>query len=88
MNNNILNLIAALVIVFAFPAQVLAGLPLLDSNMNSLAVKEAQISKLSMTPPTPVRLNLITYKPLALEERNSLFAGWKNAVFSHKKKYQ
>ena len=88
MNNNILKLIAALVIVFAFPAQVLAGLPLLDSNMNSSAVKEAQISKLSMTPPTPARLNLITYKPLALEERNSLFAGWKNAVFSHKKKYQ
>jgi len=84
MNKKIIKLIIILAVIFANPFQAFAGLPILDKKF-SVNVKEAQIARLSITS-APVQLNLITYKPLALEERNSLFTNWKKIVRSHKKK--
>jgi hypothetical protein len=84
MNKKIIKLIVALAIFFVAQSNSFAGLPLPDKNLDMI-IKEVKMTKLTITR-SPVDINLISYKPLVLEKRDTLFNSWKNIVRSYKKK--
>ena len=83
MNKKLIILIITSALIFSFPSQPFAGFPIMDEE-TSYTTKAVKLSNLTVTH-SLVEFNIITYKPLVLEERNSLFSAWKNVVYSHKK---